>query len=259
MSNWRVIILAAGRGPDDPMAKAFGVAHKCGLPIAGKPMLQWVLDALRPTNINTPYVVVIDDAAAAVSASGSAPDIDILSAQRSAPSSAIAAIEHVATYPVLITTGDHPLLTPAMINHMLATATQSGADVLVGLATDETIHAAYPETKRTYFNLGGTRVSGCNLFAVNSRQGLKLLERWQHLEQNRKKPWKLVSAFGLLPILWFALGMLTPTRAFGHISKKLDIRVEPVFLPFAEAAIDVDKPSDHALAETILRRRLSPA
>jgi len=28
-----------------------------------------------------------------------------------------------------------------------------------------------------------------------------------------------------------------------------------VVLPFAEACIDVDKPSDHAIAETILRTR----
>jgi GTP:adenosylcobinamide-phosphate guanylyltransferase len=237
------------------MAKAFGVAHKCTIAIAGKPMLQWVLEALRGTAIDTPYVIVIDDGKA-VSATR---DLEIISAENSAPASAIAAINHINQFPVLITTGDHPLLTPAMINHMLQQAETSQADVLVGLATKETISASHPETKRTYFNLGGTRVSGCNLFVIKSLVGLKLLERWQDLERNRKKPWKLVGAFGVLPILWFALGMLTPERAFGHISRKLGIIVEPVFLPFAEAAIDVDKPSDHALAEAILKKRLVPA
>jgi GTP:adenosylcobinamide-phosphate guanylyltransferase len=251
VSDWRCVILAAGRGADDPMAKAFSVAHKCTIAIAGKPMLQWVLDALRGTVIAKPYVIVIDDANALPPAS----DIDILKAEYSAPASAIAAIRHINQFPVLITTGDHPLLTPAMINHMLQQAETSFGDVYVGLATKETITATYPETKRTYFNLGGTRVSGCNLFAVKTQAGLKLLERWQDLERNRKKPWKLVGAFGVLPILWFALGILTPQRAFGHISRKLGITVEPVFLPFAEAAIDVDKPSDHALAEAILKKR----
>jgi GTP:adenosylcobinamide-phosphate guanylyltransferase len=252
VNDWRCVILAAGRGANDPMAKAFGVAHKCTIAIAGKPMLQWVVEALRSTSIATPYVIVIDD----VKAITSALNLDIISAENSAPASAIAAINHINHFPVLITTGDHPLLTPAMISHMLRHAETSRADVLVGLATKETISAAYPETKRTYFNLGGTRVSGCNLFAVTSPAGLILLERWQHLERNRKKPWKLVGAFGVMPILWFALGMLTPQRAFGHISRKLRIIVEPVFLPFAEAAIDVDKPSDHALAEKILNQRM---
>jgi GTP:adenosylcobinamide-phosphate guanylyltransferase len=254
VTNWRAIILAAGRGPDDPMAKAFGVAHKCTLPIAGKPLLQWVLDALRNSKVKKPFLVVIDNDRVLPQMV----DVDIVAAKSSAPASAIAAIDEIKHFPVLITTGDHPLLTPAMVNHMLGQCDKKEADVCVGLATAETINAAYPETKRTYFNLGGTRVSGCNLFAVKTVAGLKLLERWQDLEQNRKKPWKLVSAFGVMPIVWFALGMLTPARAFGHISKKLGIKVQPIFLPFAEAAIDVDKPSDHELAESILKKRLNP-
>lgn len=252
---WSCVILAAGRGPDDPMAKAFGVTHKCNLAIAGKPMLQWVLEALRGTALHKPFVVVIDDTRA-ISANA---DIDIIPAKSSAPASAMAAIEHLDHYPVLITTGDHPLLTAEMITHMLTASETRSADVYVGLATAEVIQARYPQTKRTYFNLGGTRVSGCNLFAVTSSRGLKLLERWQELERNRKKPWKLVGAFGFKPLVWFTLGMLTPERAFGYISEQIGIIVKPVFLPFAEAAIDVDKPSDHALAERILKTRSAPA
>jgi GTP:adenosylcobinamide-phosphate guanylyltransferase len=237
------------------MAKAFGVAHKCTLPIAGKPMLQWVLEALRKSSVAKPFVVSIDDSKAV----SRADDTETLPSAVSAPASAIKAIQHIGSFPVLITTGDHPLLTPAMISHLQNESENSGADVLVGLAMAETIRAAYPDTKRTYFNLGGTRVSGCNLFAIRSAAGLKLLERWQDLEKNRKQPWKLVGAFGLKPIILFALGQLTPQRAFAQVSQKLGIKVEPVYMPFAEAAIDVDKPSDHALAEQILGKRSTPA
>jgi GTP:adenosylcobinamide-phosphate guanylyltransferase len=252
---WRCIILAASRGPDDPMARHFGVAHKCNIEMIGKPMLQWVLDALRTTAVARPYVLVIDDAAA-VPASH---DVEFMPAEASAPASAMAALSHVGSFPVLITTGDHPLLTAAMVEHVMNGAGEREADVLVGLATAETIQAAYPETRRTYFNLGGTRVSGCNLFAVTSVHGIKLLERWRELEQNRKKPWKLVSAFGVKPLVLYALGLLTVERAFAHVSARLGISVKPVFMPYAEAAIDVDKPSDHALAERILLARSNPA
>jgi GTP:adenosylcobinamide-phosphate guanylyltransferase len=254
VTRWRAVILAAGRGPDDPMAKAFGVAHKCTIPVAGRPMLQWVLEALRATAIVAPYVVVIDNAEAALSASSHATDISILNAARSAPASAIAAIRQIGHFPVLITTGDHPLLTPAMLNTMMQSAETTQADVFVGLATSETIQAAHSETKRTYFNLGDVKVSGCNIFVVKTEAGLKLLERWQHLEQNRKKPWKLVAAFGVIPILLYFTGQLTAKRAFSLVSKSLGIKVEPVYLAFAEAAIDVDKPADHALVEAILSR-----
>jgi CTP:molybdopterin cytidylyltransferase MocA len=255
VNNWRAVILAAGRGPDDPMAKAFGVAHKCTIAIAGKPMLQWVLEALRASPVIPPYVVVIDSAEAAYTASSNAIDIKIVPAANSAPASALKAVREIDQYPVLITTGDHPLLTPAMIDVMLNSAEQSEADFLVGLATRETIHAAHPETRRTYFNLGDVKVSGCNLFVVKTEAGLKLLQRWQHLEQNRKKPWKLVAAFGIKPILLYITGLMTAKRAFSFVSHSLGIAVEPVYLPFAEAAIDVDKPSDHALAAAILSKR----
>ena len=60
--KWSAVVLAAGRGPDDPMAKAFGVAHKCGIPVAGVPMLQRVLQALADANMALPIAVSIDDA-----------------------------------------------------------------------------------------------------------------------------------------------------------------------------------------------------
>lgn len=241
------------------MAKAYGVAHKCALALDGKPMLAWVLDALREAGINTPVTVVIDDEAAARQV---VPDIslmDTLPAANSAPASALLAAQHLGRFPLLVTTGDHPLLTAAMIKHCMKAAEKASSDFLVGLATADVIQPAYPDTRRTYFNLGGTRVSGCNLFVVKTPAGMKLFETWQHLEQNRKKPWKLVAAFGLMPLLWYVLGKLTPERAFGHISHRLGIRVEPIFLPFAEAAMDVDKPSDFILAEEILKARSVPA
>lgn len=253
--SWRAVILAAGRGADDPMAKAFGVEHKCTIAVGGKPMLARVVAALEGTVIKKPYVVSIDDAAAMQKALGRKSSAVSLQAGSSAPASAKQAIEHIGSYPVLITTGDHALLTPAMVDHLMQEAEHSGADVLAGLATFEVISTAYPETRRTYFNLGGTRVSGCNLFAVMSQKGLRLLDVWQDLEQNRKKPWKLVAAFGLRPLVYFATGRLTPQRAFGLISDKLGMKVAPIFMPFAEAAIDVDKPSDHTLAEKIIAAR----
>jgi hypothetical protein len=55
--------------------------------------------------------------------------------------------------------------------------------------------------------------------------------------------------------LKYASGRLTLGGAFEAVSKKLGITAAPVLLPFAEAAIDVDKPSDLALVEEILAAR----
>ena len=58
---WNALILAAGRGPDDPMAKAYGVANKCTIPIAGKPMLLRVAEALETSGVIGPIAVSIED------------------------------------------------------------------------------------------------------------------------------------------------------------------------------------------------------
>jgi len=256
LSNWRAVVLAAGRGPDDPMAKAFGVAHKCTLPVAGVAMLQRVLAALSGAGLATPLLVSIDDAEAGMRAAGSlTAQARMLPSANSAPASAKQAVLAAAHFPVLVTTGDHALLTPQMVKNFQDQACASSADFCVGLASAETILAAYPDTKRTFFKLGPDRVSGCNLFAVMSPKGLGLFDVWHDLEKNRKKPWKLVAAFGVGPLLSFLLGRLTLKTAFAEMSRRLGFKIVPILLPFAEAAIDVDKPSDHALAEGIINAR----
>ncbi len=253
-SLWNVLVLAAGRGADDPMAKAFGVTNKCLIPVAGIPMLTRVVQALEESGMVTRPVVVTEapEQAAALLSN----EISIAPPARSAPGSVLLSLASGAAHlPLLVTTGDHALLTPQMVRYFLGKAAASEADFCAGLATAETILAAYPQSVRTFFRLGPDRVSGCNLFAIRSPRGLAILERWQYLEQLRKKPWRLISALGPGPLLQFVLGRLTLDKTFAMVSRKLGLIAKPVLMPFAEAAIDVDKPADKELAELILARR----
>lgn len=237
---------------------AFGVAHKCTIPVLGVPMLQRVLAALDADVIDKPVLVSIDDATAGRRAAGPLhKTCTFIASGISAPVSAKAAVQTAAHYPVLVTTGDHPLLTREMVVDFLSRSQASAADFAVGLARAETILAKYPDTHRTFFKLGQDRVSGCNLFAVMNEKGLSVFDIWHDLEKNRKKPWKLVAAFGIGPLLSFLLGRLTLAGAFEQMSQRLGFTIKAVLMPFAEAAIDVDKPQDHALAERILRARTS--
>lgn len=219
-------------------------------------MLQRVVRALAVEAINEPLLVSIDDGEAGRRAAGSgAKHCKFLASASSAPASAKAAVLAAGHFPALVTTGDHALLRQEMVMEFLARSETSGADFTVGLATAETILTSYADTKRTFFRLGQDRVSGCNLFAVMNERGLKLFDTWHELERNRKKPWKLVAAFGFAPLLSYLFGRLTLAKAFDQVSRRLGITIKPVLLPFAEAAIDVDKPEDHALAEKVLAAR----
>lgn len=245
MNGWSALILAAGRGPDDPMAKAYGVANKCLIEVGGVAMLTRVVSTLSDFR---PVLVSIE--------SGVNGHYETISPSDSAPSSVLAAVRSgKLPYPVLVTTGDHPLLTHAMVDHFRAASEKTGADFTAGLARAEVIEAAWPETRRTYFAFGPDRVSGCNLFALRNANALRILERWQYLEQVRKKPWRLVAAFGVMPLLRYLTGALALDTAFAIASRKLGLVMKPVLMPQAEAAIDVDKPADKDLAEKILAGR----
>lgn len=252
--RWQALVLAAGRGPGDVMTSAYGVTNKCLIPVGGVPMLRRVHDALVASGLFNRIAVSIEDEAIAHAVLG--PSARVLASSASAPASVLAAVASGALdYPILITTGDHALLTPRMLAHFCSESETSGADFTAGLACAETILAAHPESVRTYFRLGNDRVSGCNLFALLTPRGLRLLERWQYLEEVRKKPWRLVAAFGPVALLRFAFRQLSLDAAFATVSARLGLTVKPVLMPFAEAAIDVDKPADKELAEKILAAR----
>jgi len=56
MSSVRVLILAGQRaGVVDPLCAASGEKRKALIPILGRPMLHYVLDALSAANLKTPF------------------------------------------------------------------------------------------------------------------------------------------------------------------------------------------------------------
>ncbi len=248
-------MLAGSRGLNDPIAQYYGLTHKCLLPIDGIPMLRRVVDAARQSAACQNVYVSVESSAVIREALGDEASAIHVASERSAPTSAIAAAKQIGSYPILITTGDHALLTPDMVNYVFQHSVGLGADVTVGLATREVIQKEYPETKRTYFRFRDAAVSGCNLFTIHNARGLRLLETWADLEQNRKRPWLLAFSFGVWPLFRFASGTLSLGYAFDTISRKCDMIAKPLLLPFAEAAIDVDKPSDKDLADEILVKR----
>jgi CTP:molybdopterin cytidylyltransferase MocA len=157
--------------------------------------------------------------------------------------------------PWLVVTGDHPLLTPAIVEHFCAAARATGADLAAGLTPASAIRAAYPKTQRTYLRFRDEHYSGANLYALLGPEARRAIAFWRRAELERKRPWRLVRAFGWRPLLAYLLGRPTLDAAMRRASRITGARVAAVSLPFAEAAIDVDKPADLELVETILARQ----
>lgn len=256
------LVLAGSRGPTDPVATAKGLPHKALVPAGGVPMLERVVGTLFATD-GLDHVVISADAALALNGFGPVLDQAIdagritVAAPKASPSESVAAVLDEfddQAFPLLVTTADHPLLTSEMIEHFCATAPDS-ADLAVGLAEAGVIRARYPHAVRTFYRFEGQGYSGCNLFLANTPEARRAVDFWRKMERHRKRPWRLVAAVGPTALLRFAFGRLSLESAFRHLSDKIGAELGMVVMPFAEAAIDVDKPGDLDLVETILRAR----
>jgi hypothetical protein len=72
---------------------------------------------------------------------------------------------------------------------------------------------------------------------------------------HRKTPWRIAWHLGVREVLAYLFRRLTIQAALERLSTLAHARAAIVEMPFGESAIDVDKPSDLALVETILARR----
>ena len=80
-----------------------------------------------------------------------------------------------------------------------------------------------------------------------------LVSFWQRAEDLRKRPWQLIAqTFGPMAVLLYLLGLLTIDKGLETVTAKTGIKVQPVFLPYPQAGVDVDKVEDLLLAESVL-------
>lgn len=260
--RFTVLVLAGDRGPQDPVAQAAGVEHKCLAPVAGRAMLERVVGALAASDgvgdiavsLNRPAVL---DRLLALAPLVSDGRLRALQAASSPSRSVLAAVRELADpFPLLITTADHALLTPAMVEHFLAASVASGAEVTAGLTASALLRAGYPQSRRTYLPFRDERYSGSNLFTLRTPKAMALPELWLKVEQQRKQPWRIAAVFGPALLLNFLLRRCSLDEALARISARLGVRVAAVKMPMAEAAIDVDKAEDLELVEEILRRQV---
>jgi len=175
--------------------------------IHGRKMLDYVLEALRLSNLKAPFHISgysadeNSDLTQAPSGAGPADSVSL-------------ALENGIDMPCLITTCDHALLTADMVEYFVKTAQESGADFCVGLANKTIISKSYPETKRTYLKFSDESVSGCNLFYVTNGKGRAAIEFWKDAQHLRKQPVKLARKIGLGVGLRYVFGRLSLRGAF---------------------------------------------
>jgi len=256
-----VIILAADRELTDPVAQYTAASCKALTLVSGREMVLRVLDALADA-VETGDRFLVGPSTVSVEQSEelsglvSSGQVKWLAPQSTPSLSAFTVLQSLPeNTPVLVTTADHALLTAEMVDYFCREARTSGCDVLAGVARHELIAEAVPGTRRTVTKLKDGGYCGCNLFAFLTPESRKAADFWRQVEKERKKPLRIIKVMGWMTVLRYILGQLTLEQALCGLSRRMGLRVGAVRMPFAEAAIDVDKVEDLLLVESILAER----
>lgn len=255
--GFHAVVLAGDRGARDPLARHAGAPCKALVPVAGRPMLLRVLDALAASAVVTGVTLVGPQAeqigsCVELSERIAAGALAWLPPQPSPSLSAAAALEHLPPdRPVLLTTADHALLQAGWVDAFCARAIASGKDVVVGLARHSAVQAAFPESRRTALRFRDDAYCGCNLFAFLGPVGRRAPAFWWRIEQQRKKPYRLAAALGVGTLAAYLCGRLTLAAALERLSDRVGAELGAVLLDDPRAAVDVDSIADHELVERL--------
>ncbi len=255
--QYTAIILAGQRPGIDPLAQHFGATWKALVPVCGAPMLTHVLATLDASADVARICIVAQTAdifADAIADARCTKPVATFIGNQGISSSLLAILDAgAAQFPLLVTTADHPLLTADMVAQFLGDV--GDADLAVAMVERQVMLAQFPEAKRTWLRFADGAWSGANLFALTRPAARGALTLWQAAEAERKRPWRLFRHFG------WGLALRAITRTIGladglaQAGARLGMRAKLVPMADPVAAIDVDKPADHALAEMILLRK----
>lgn len=252
--SWTAIVLAGSRPGTDPFAAAHGTDLKALIPVGGVPMVARPVNALLMSPGIRGVCVVAQQPGRIVDA---LPVNSRLIIKMSGPTIA-STLDTILSdpktqFPLLVTTADHALLSPAMVADFCAKA--EGADLAIGLVERRPLMDRLPQTKRTWLKFRGGAYSGANLFALGSPEAAKAVALWRSVEQDRKKGWRMIAALGPALLLGAVLRLRTLDQTLTSVGRRLGLSIRKVELDNPLAAVDVDKPADHELVTAILEGR----
>ncbi len=252
------IVLAGDRGPDDPLVIATGAACKALVEIDGQPMVLRVLKTLGNSShigqriLSGPRKEFLQNQPL-LKQQIADKQLEWKPPQATPSTSAGHAMQNTAKQqPVLITTADHPLLTPEIVDHFCEHSLNQDLDAAVGLCEYQRIKLAFPGIRKTVLKFSDGEYCGCNLFAFLTDDARRLADIWRQVENQRKNPLRIIRLLGWMSVARYLTGTLSLQNAMDALSKKLDLRIGAVILPYPEAAVDVDSVADQILVQNKL-------
>lgn len=240
-----VVVTAGGRpSPGDPLYPLTHGEPKALLEIAGKPMAQWVLDALNEAQAVERIILV-----------GLPPRTELFSrrpleilpdqgemlANIQAGAHHLARLDPTSTH-FLVCSSDIPALRGEMVDWLIEHVQQSRADLYYTVVQRQVMEARFPQSRRTYVRLKGGEFCGGDLNAVSLTLALGEHPFTRRLIEARKNPLRQAALVGFDTLILLLLGQLDLSQAEARVSHRLGMNGRALPCPYAEIGMDVDKP-----------------
>lgn len=252
-------ILTAGGSPrpGEYLYEITQGSPKALIDIHGKPMIQWVLDALiKAETIGSIAIVGLPESVQLVSSKPVFRVADQGEMLANIRAGAQALKEHRPNIEAaLVVASDMPALTPEIVDWLAKLVEETSEDVYYNVIPRDAMEKRYPESRRTYTKLKDMEVCGADINAVRIKAVLEKHPAVEEILANRKNPLKQAAIVGFDTLALLVFGQLSLENAVKRVAKRLGLTARATVCPWAEAGMDVDK----AFQLEIMRRDLAQA
>jgi len=245
--------------PDEPLYPYTKGASKALLDVAGKPMVQWCLDALSGAKDIEHVIVMGLEADSGVSCSK---PLTFMSNQGSMLENILGGIKKVLeinpdAHHALMVSSDIPGITAEMVDWVVETCLQTDDDVYYNVIKREVMEARYPGSKRSFTRLKDVEICGGDMNVVRTMTVNEHRDTWDRIIESRKSAAKQASLIGFDTLILFLLHAITLEGAVKKVCKRLNLKGRAILCPYAEVGMDVDKPHQLEMMRLDLAKKAS--
>ena len=239
------IITAGGiPQPGDPLYLYSNGDSKALIDVAGKPMVQWVLDALGDSK-KVDNVIVIG--LTPKSGLTCKKPLYFVSNQGRMLANIVAGVNksielNKKTEYVLIVSSDIPALKSDMVDFLVDTSMQTREDIYYGVCPREVMESRFPTSKRTYTKLKDMQVCGADINVIHVSMTTEHLDTWEKLIGNRKSPLASAAVIGWDTLFQLFTRQFTLQGLADRAMERIGIKGRIIIWDKAEPCMDVDKP-----------------
>lgn len=247
--------------PGDPLYVYSNGNSKALIDISGKPMIQWVLDALNESQ-KVDNIIIIG--LSPKSGLASKKPLHYISNQGRMLANIVAGVNkslelNKKNEYVLIVSSDIPALKGDMVDWLVDTCMETRDDIYYGVCPSDVMETRYPTSNRTYTKLKDMHVCGADVNIIHVNQVTQHLDTWEKLIGNRKSPLRQAAVIGWDTLFQLATRQFTLQGLVERASERIGIKGRAITWDKAEPCMDVDKPHQLELMREDIASQLQKA